>query len=204
MDKAKCEELLNRARQGDTGALGVLFRDARNDLHAAARAQMDDRLKARVDASDVLQQTLLDAQKDFRDFRGSTAEEWQAWIRRVLEHNMANEIAKHVVAQKRAVGREQSARNREQSSGALYQLLDGQLTSPSQKALKKEATEQLQDAIDRLPVSQAAAIRMRYIQNISLSEMAEVMGRSESAVAGLIKRGIRHLKSQVGTGESSD
>ena len=196
MDPTECERLLAEARNGNVAAMNELLGAVRSQLCAAAQVQLDSKVRQRVDASDIVQLTLFEAQKDFADFRGANSAEWQAWVRRILQHNVANEIERHIVAQKRAVGRERSLDESRGELGPLKQLLAGELTSASEKHVRKEALKQLQAAIEQLSVSQREAIRMRYLQSLGLAEVSEVMGRSEAAVAGLLKRGLRELRKQ--------
>lgn len=108
-------------------------------LRPQAKAQLDSQLRARVDASDVVQQTLLEAQRDLPAFHGNVSAEWWAWIRRILENNIAKEVRMHLLAQKRDLRRDQSLDDSRGEAGTLKLFLVGQLTSPSQKAMRQEA-----------------------------------------------------------------
>src|SRR5262245_64412820 len=103
-DASICESCW-RARQSP-GDLDLLFTQCRNYLTVLARAQVEKRLQAKVDASDLVQQTLLEAYRDFRNFRGGTEAEWLAWLRRILAHNAANFIRHWQTTGKRQARRE--------------------------------------------------------------------------------------------------
>src|SRR5215472_8128490 len=99
-------DLLARARADSPRDLDQLFALCRNYLKIVAHAQVQTWLQAKVDASDVVQQTLLEAYRDFRNFRGSTEAEWLAWLRRILAHNAANFVRHYRGTDKRQAGRE--------------------------------------------------------------------------------------------------
>lgn len=196
--------LLERARAGDAAALEQLLALCREQLRQQAEHQLDSQLHQRVDASDVVQQTMLDAQRDLPDFQGHVPAQWWAWINRILENNVVEEVRKHMLAQKRDVRKDRSLDDSRGRGGALKLLLSGQLSSPSQKAVKGEQREALLQDIEKLPASQREAVRMRYLQEMPIAEIAEVMGRSELAVGGLLKRGLQGLRDMQRPSEERD
>src|SRR5262249_41034886 len=103
MDHAKPDpdELLQRARAGDRSALGQLLQRYRNYLALLARYQIDRRLQGKVDASDLIQETFLEAHRDFAQFRGRTESELGNWLRRILANNLANEVARYCGSRRR-------------------------------------------------------------------------------------------------------
>src|SRR5204863_8417874 len=98
--------LLARARAGDAAARDRLFAHCRDYLGLAARARVETWLRAKVDASDLVQQTLLEAHRGFGHFHGATEAEWLAWLRRILEHNAADFVRRYRGTGKRQVRRE--------------------------------------------------------------------------------------------------
>src|SRR3954452_22885666 len=105
-DSVSVADLLARARHHGGGELDRLFALCRNYLGIVARAQVESWLQAKVDASDLVQQTLLEAYRDFGHFRGSTEAEWLAWLRRILAHQPANFVRHYQGAGKRQARRE--------------------------------------------------------------------------------------------------
>ena len=91
-DSMTIADLLTQARGSDPRRLDQLFGQCRNYLAVVARAQVESWLRAKVDASDIVQQTMLEAYRDFHKFRGTTEAEWLAWLRQILNHNAANFI----------------------------------------------------------------------------------------------------------------
>jgi RNA polymerase sigma-70 factor (ECF subfamily) len=106
------ERLLAEARQGDGERLGELLESYRNYLHLLARTQIDLHLQGRASASDVVQETFLDACRDFAQFRGDSEKELLAWLRQVLAFNLARLVRQQVRTQKRDAHREVSLEQR--------------------------------------------------------------------------------------------
>lgn len=203
MDSSEIENLLTKARSGDEEALGELLESVRGYLHTLARQQLEPRLQARVGYSDVVSETLLEAHQGFDAFRGLSEAQWLAWLKQIQKHNVANALQKHA-AQKRVFTKDQSMDDSRGQLGALKNLLAGQLTSPSHRAIKNEAQIHLRSLIKELDTHQRTAIRMRYLESMPLAEICTGMGRSEEAVAGLLKRGLKQLRTQMASNTESN
>ncbi len=163
-------------------------------LHLLARLQLDRRLQAKVDASDIVQQTLLQAIRGANEFRGRTDAEMAAWLRQILAHNLAGAI-RDLGRQRRDVRRERPIQaDVERSSARLESWLAADQTSPSQRAVRGEQAVQLADALADLPDAQREALTLHHLQEWTLDQIAGHLGRSPAAVAGLIKRGLRTLR----------
>jgi len=80
--------------------------------------------------------------------------------------------------------------------------LPGGITSPSGVAVREEAVVAMMEALHQLPENQAEAIRLRYMEGLPLKEIVERMGKSETAVAGLLKRGLQKMRTLLDTGSS--
>ncbi len=173
----------------------------RTYLHLLARLQLDRRLQAKVDASDIVQQTLLQAIRGVNEFRGQTDAEMAAWLRQILANKLAGAI-RDLGRQKRDVRRERSIKaDLEQLSARLESWLAADQTSPSQRAVRGEQAVQLADALASLPEAQGEALTLHHLQGWTLDEVAGHLGRSPAAVAGLIKRGLRTLRNHFPTEE---
>jgi RNA polymerase sigma-70 factor (ECF subfamily) len=190
--------LLEQARQGDREALGRLLEAQRAALHRVAERQLDGRLAVRVDASDIIQQTFLEAHRNFRQFAGQDARQLTAWLEGILDHRIAGVIRDHALLQKRAVQRERSLDDSHGGLASLKQKLDAGLSTPSQKAIRGEQEELLMQALSALPDDQRAAVRLRHLEGWALADIAQHLGRSPAATAGLIKRGMQALRRQLG------
>ncbi len=193
-------ELLTRARQGDARALGDLLEAYRPGLTTLAARQVDGRIAVRADASDVVQQTFLEAYRCFPQFQGETEGEWVAWLRRILENRVAGTMRDHAGLQKRDVRKERSLDDSGGSNAALKQELDAGHSSPSQKAMRVEDEGRLARALEMLPEDQREAVRLRHLEGRPLADIAARMNRSPGATASLIKRGLQALRRHLHEG----
>ena len=166
-------------------------------LQMLARMAWDDRLRPKLDPSDVVQQTLLQAQRKLDQFRGVTDAELAAWLRRILANELA-QTRRTFRQEKRDVAREKSYEDLvEQSSMRLAGLLAGEDTSPSERAEFNERALQIAAAVESLPEAQREAVILHYFQDLTLPEIAERVQKSTTAVAGLVHRGLKTLRSAL-------
>jgi RNA polymerase sigma-70 factor (ECF subfamily) len=171
----------------------------RDYLALLARLQLDPRLRGKVDLSGVVQQTLLEAHQALPQFQVLDAACRAAWLRRVLAHNLADEVRK-LATGKRDLGRERSLEAAlEESSSRLGAWLAADQSSPSQQAQREEQAVRLAEALARLPEAQREALVLQHWHGWKLARIAEHLGRSHAAVAGLIKRGLQQLRLQLGS-----
>jgi len=168
----------------------------RTYLLLLARMQLDGRPRGRVEASDIVQQTLLEAHAQKRQFHGTEAD-YLAWLRRVLANNL-RDAWKALRRGKRDVARERSMDAAvEQSSARIAGWLAADQSSPSCRAIRAEEMLQLADALVLLPDAQREAIVLHHLQGWTLHDVAVRMGRGEPAVAGLLHRGLKKLREQM-------
>ncbi len=197
MSSQETLDLIAQARDGDRVALGELIARYRGYLCSQAHKQLDSEVRPRVDPSDVVQQSCLEFHRDFHTFRGTEEAELVAWLKQILRNNVANTIRKHVHAKKRSVDKERSLADSAGSDCSLGQRLEADQSSPSTRARRGEAWEQLERVLRDLPDDQAEAVHLRHIRGYSLEQLADHFGRSEMAVAGLLKRGLQTLRSRL-------
>lgn len=187
-------DVLLRAQAGDPSELNRLFAACRNYLCVLAQSHVEGRLRAKADASDLVQQTLLEAYRDFAQFRGGTEKEWLAWLKQILAHNAAQFVRHYRTTGKRQVGLEVGLDAG--SDGATvpgHQPADpGE--SPSQQFLRKERELLLADALVQLPPDYQEVIGLRNLQRLPFEEVAERMGRSRPAVQMLWMRALQKLQ----------
>jgi RNA polymerase sigma-70 factor (ECF subfamily) len=163
-------------------------------LHLLARLQIDPRLRGKLDPSDVVQQTLLQAHQALAQFRGHGGADLAAWLRQILAHNLAHAVRDFGRA-KRDAGRERSLEAALQHSSArLEAWVAAEQSSPSQRAALNEQVLRLADALTTLPAPQRTALVLHYWRGHSLAEVGEQLGSTPSAVAGLLHRGLRQLR----------
>ena len=166
----------------------------RSYLLLLARARLRGVPDARLDASDLVQQTLLDAHRQRQQFRGEGPAEMAAWLRRMLACNLADAL-RALHRGKRDVNRERSLEAElAESSARLASWLAADQSSPSQRAMRNEQELRLADALAALPDVQREAIVLHYWQGCTLAQTAEQLGRSPASVAGLLQRGLKTLR----------
>lgn len=190
-------ELVVASKRGSNEAFGQLLEQYRGYLLMLAHRYLSARLRRRVDPADIVQLTYLEAKRDLSAFRGETPAEFAGWLRGMLKNNVATAVTRHVTTQKRSMRREVDGMQRPAGDGSAsvwIQQLPGSTTSPSGVAIREEAVLALLEALHQLPESQAEAIRLRYMEGLPLAQIVERMGKSDTAVAGLLKRGLRKLR----------
>jgi RNA polymerase sigma-70 factor (ECF subfamily) len=169
----------------------------REYLRLLARLQLGERQDHRIDPSDVVQQTMLEAHEKQHQFRGQTDAERAAWLRRILANNIADAL-RALGREKRDVARERSLdAELESSSARLGAWLSSDQTSPSEAARRHEQAVRLAEAIARLPDAQREALVLQHWHGRTLVEIAERLGRTPAAVAGLLKRGLKTLRAEL-------
>ncbi len=197
MSSRETLDLIARARDGDEAALGELIGRYRGYLCSLAYKQLDSDVQPRVDPSDVVQQSCLEFHRDFDTFRGTEEAELVAWLKQILRNNVANTI-RHVHAGKRSIKRERSLSDTAGTGRSLRQQIAADQSSPSQRARRGEDREQMGLLLNDLPDDQGEAVRLRHLKGWPLEQIAGHLGRSEMAVAGLLKRGLQTLRNRLG------
>ena len=187
----------DKGRNGlDHGPASELIR-FRPYLQMLARLQFDEALQAKLDASDVVQQTLLEAHQSLSALRGRGDREIAAWLRRILTRNLADELRKFRRS-KRNLHLEQSIQAAvDDSAMRLERWLAIEQGTPSECAVANEQLVSLAAALARLPEDQRRAVELHHLQGFLSAEVARRMGRTEVAVAGLLRRGLKNLREAI-------
>jgi RNA polymerase sigma-70 factor (ECF subfamily) len=181
----------------NSAADGLRLERFRDYLRLLAEMHLDRRLQAKLDASDVVQQTLLEAHRDQDKFRGQTDEELAAWLRQALVNNLAN-AARDFARAKRDVRREQSLpASIGHSSCRLEAWLASGDSSPSHRAERNEQLRLLADALAQLPPAQHEVVVLRYLHGWPIADVANHLGRTSPAVAGLLHRALVQLRGKL-------
>jgi RNA polymerase sigma-70 factor (ECF subfamily) len=166
----------------------------REYLRLLARLQLAPRLQAKLDPSDIVQETLLRAHERLPQFRGTTDAELAAWLRQILCNQLKDAIRKYGPGT-RDIALERSLQaGIDQSSARLEALLAAKQSSAADHLLRQEELLQLADALERLPVDQRTALELQYFEDASVQAIAEEMGRTRAAVGGLLRRGMKRLR----------
>jgi RNA polymerase sigma-70 factor (ECF subfamily) len=198
--EATPELLLTQARAGNAQALGQLLELYRNYLRVVARAMIGQALRARLDASDLVQETFLKAHREFRQFLGTSEPELTAWLRQILVRTVANQ-ARHHRRQGRDYHRDEPLEALlERSSSGVQRALETPLASPSSIVSRREQAVLLADALEKLPSDYREVFLMRNLEHIPFEEIAVRMGRSPGAARMLWTRAIKKLSQLVEEG----
>jgi RNA polymerase sigma-70 factor (ECF subfamily) len=169
----------------------------RSYLHLLVSLQLDPRLKGKLDASDVVQQTLLKAHEAQSQFRGLSMPEQAAWLRQILANCLADEVRKFG-RDKRQVDLERSLEAElQQSSARLENWLAGDVSSPSQHVVRQEELLKLAEGLAELPEDQRRAIELHHLSGLTVAEVGDELGRTRAAVAGLLRRGLEGLRARL-------
>src|SRR5262245_46647269 len=189
------EPLLDRARAGEAGALGMVLERYRPYLTLLARLEVGRRLQGKADEADLVQDAFLEAARQFDRFRGRGEPELTAWLRRILAGCLAMLARRYYGTQARDVRLERAlADDLDRSSRALDGGLIAPGSSPSQGASRREQAVLLADALQRLPADYREVIVLRSLEGLTFPEVAARMGRTPVSVERLWSRALPRLK----------
>jgi RNA polymerase sigma-70 factor (ECF subfamily) len=192
---ADFRRLLDEATKLPGEALAPLLEGYRNYLALLAGAGVGGSLQGKVDASDVVQDTLLKAYEHFAQFQGRTEAELLAWLRQILARNLADLVRRYRAAGARDVARERSLEaTLDASSAALGSLVAGEGSTPSQAAQRRELAVVLADALAELTADYRQVLLLRSIEEREWDDVARLMSRSPGAVRMLWARALRQLR----------
>ena len=151
-------------------------------------------LQAKLDASDVVQQTLLKAHENMDQFRGTSPAEFMGWLRQILANELAGSM-RRFGTEGRDLSREHSLQaDLDESSTRMEAWLAADQSTPSQCAMRQEQLLNLAAALAQLPPEQRRAVELHHFQSRPLAEVAPLMGRSQEAIVGLLYRGLKKLR----------
>ncbi|HQX51417.1 MAG TPA: sigma-70 family RNA polymerase sigma factor [Planctomycetaceae bacterium] len=177
------------------------FDQFRPALMLLTRTQLGTRFRRVLDDSDIVQQALLEAHRNAGSCKAKTAVERFAWLRRVLTNTIIDAVRLHTRA-KRSVDQEVDWDTTIQGSALRAEMwLADRHSSPFERAERKEQLEQLAIALQKLPELQRESIELFHLQGCSLKEVSELLGRSGASVAGLIHRGLKQLRLEMGSSD---
>lgn len=193
---AAIHSLLMRARMGDAQALGELLEQFRPRLNKLASQLLSAELAQKVGASDLVQETCLDAMRDFRAARVDHVAVLEAWLVTMLANNVEDWRRRFEKSRKRELRRERSLDDVDSRRGILHATLASHESSPGSRAMKKESADLMQQALARLSRGYRQIIVWRTHERQSWQEIARRLDRSEDAVRMLWKRAVARLKQE--------
>jgi RNA polymerase sigma-70 factor (ECF subfamily) len=192
------DKLLADARNGHRESLGTLLELYRSHLQVLAGMQLRGRLRARVNPSDVVQETFLQASCHFDDFRGDSEQELLDWLRSILRRAFLRIVHRQVLARKRTIYREVALQDEaiEQlpAPSILAKSLVSPGSSPSSPVRRREESTTLMERLGRLPAPFRQVLALRNLEGLPFAEVAQRMGRSPGAVRILWLRALDRLR----------
>ena len=192
------QELIDRARRGDHSAVGRLLDRFRQRLRQMILVRMDPRLSARVDPSDVVQETMAVASRRLSDYLRDEPLGFYPWLRQIACDRLVDVHRRHVRAGNRTVRREEPLGMADTSA---IQLADQLLTSSSgllKHLVRKELLARVQSALGQLSADDREILTLRHLEQLSTAESAAVLRVSETAAKQRLLRAVKRLRDLLG------
>src|SRR5262245_14186660 len=196
-DPDETERLLRRAADGDNESLGLLLERHRDRLRRMVAFRLDQRVQSRVDPSDVIQETFLEAADHFGDYLRRPEVPFFLWLRGVTGNKIRELHRHHLGTQMRDAAREVSLHHGalpETTSAALAAQLLGHATGPSEAAARAEVKVRLQEALNSMDPLDREVLALRHFEQLSPAETAQVLGIKEKAAGMRYLRALKRLK----------
>ncbi len=197
----KTNELLEAARQGDREAINRLLERHRAALRRLVQMRLDPKIQRRVDVSDVVQDTLLDANRRLAEYLANPAMPFHLWLRNIARDRIIDSHRRHRVSGKRSVDREQRlavpAANDRSTMELAAQICDRERT-PAAEATMRELARRFHDALEQLDDSDREVLVMRHFEQLSNQEVSQALGLSQPAASMRYLRAMRRLRELLG------
>ncbi len=199
----RVDRLIDQARHGAADGLGQLLDSYRNYLRLLATTQIDSKLQAKFSASDLVQETMAGAYRDFAQFRGHNERQLLAWLRQILINRLHVFVQQYVLAEKRDVRREISL---ERVGAALSRstaclnaglFLADRAPSPSAHVIRRENSVLLANHLAEMPAGHREVILLRNLRGLSFEEVAQRTGRTAGAARMQWLRAVRELRRRM-------
>ncbi|MFO0974935.1 MAG: sigma-70 family RNA polymerase sigma factor [Planctomycetaceae bacterium] len=202
----KTQDLLNEVAGGDKSAVNRLMDRHRDAVRRMIQMRLDQAVARRVDASDVVQDVMLEASQRLTDYLQNPAMPFHLWLRQLAKDRIIDMHRRHRGAQRRSVDREQNFSglgSDDQSAADLAGLLKDAELTPAAAALRQEMQNRFLLALDQLEEGDREIIVMRHFEHLGNSEVAEALGLSAPAAGMRYLRAIRKLREVLGSDDAS-
>ena len=204
-DVTPTQQLLNRARQGEAEAVNALLARHRAAVEHMIRLRLDRAIAPRVDASDIVQEVLLEASQRLGDYLRQPTMPFHLWLRHIARDHIIDAHRRHRKAQRRSVDREQHLRPAaaDQSSFELASAFVDHALTPATEALRREMAGRFQELLAILSEEDREVLLMRHFEQLSNQEVAQALGLTEPAAAMRHLRALRRMKALLAPGDNS-
>jgi RNA polymerase sigma-70 factor (ECF subfamily) len=192
------DRLLDAAGQGDAQARGRLLERHRERLRRMVAVRLDRRLVTRVDPSDVVQETLLEAAARLDEYLRERRVPFYPWLRRLAWDRLADAYRRHLHAGRRSVGREEPPAVPGRSVLELAERLLAPGSGPSASLRRRERRDRVRAALEALPGRDREVLVLRYLEDLTTAEAAAVLGVGEGAVKMRLLRALQRLRDVLG------
>ena len=183
-------------KSGDENKIAEVFSQYEEKLQRMVRFRLDRRLYGRVDTADVMQDVWMEASRRIEDYTSNPAVPFFIWVRQIAWQIIIDLHRRHLGAQKRNVSQEVSlAKSGVGTSISIAAQLVGDLTSPSQAAIREEKLVKLRDALESMDKIDREVLALRHFEELSNNEVAEVLGLQKTAASNRYVRALKRLKS---------
>ena len=193
----KTHELLDLVRDGDDDATNRLLERHREALRRMADMRLDPKIRQRVDASDIIQDVMIEASRRLPTYLENPVMPFHLWLRQITQDRLIDAHRRHRVSKKRSVDVEQApvvASNLDYSSIQFGpQIVDAELT-PAAAAIGKEMQKLFEEAVEEMDEIDQEIIAMRHFEQLTNQEVANVLKLSEPAASMRYLRAMRRLK----------
>ena len=196
-DEIEAPRLVEQAIQGDSRAWQLLMTENRDRLRRMVSLRMDRRLQGRVDPSDVIQESFIDAARRLPEYAKNPSIPFFVWLRRLTGQRLMEQHRRHLGAQARDASRDVSLYDGafpEATTADLTANLFGEFTSPSQAVIRIEQKKRLQDALESLEPIDREILVLRHFEQLTNGEVCEVLSIDKSAASKRYIRAMERLK----------
>ncbi len=194
-DSQETKRLLDRAARGDRQAFDRLFELHRASLRRLVSLRMDGRLKARLDPSDLVQETQMVAYRRFQDFLECRPMSFRLWLRKTAQQQVYDAQRNHIDRRRRSLLREEGPLNR--SSILIARSLLTDRSSPVEKLALRELQRRVAGAVAALDDLNREIVVMRNVEGLSFEEIAQVLDLQAPTVRQRYGRALIKLRSKL-------
>lgn len=196
------EAWIEQARGGCPDSLGRALEACRAYLLRLAEDEVPPDLRPKGDVADLIQETFLEAARDFSQFAGRTEPEWRAWLRRIFFHNLQHLVRRYRGTSKRQVRREVSLEQFKGQQTADDGLQDD-ISTPSAQIIKKELGEAVQKILGRLTERDRRLLVLRIQDQCTFEQMGQKLGCSAVAARKAWRKALQHFRDELERSASS-